>query len=99
MPPPLAQIGVRCFNGKRILEPTEQLAAAFRVGLALPAGFDVVSATPLTIGQWDSIGHLQLVAAIEKSFDLRLEPGDVIDLSSYVDAVAILKRLGAWPLV
>lgn len=73
----------------------EALDEAFRRGLALPRSFDVRSATLASTKRWDSVSHLQLMAAIEKAFDVKLDPGDVMDMTSYSAAVEILKRWGA----
>ena len=35
------------------------------------------------IEQWDSVGHMGLVAALEDAFDIMLDATDIIDLSSY----------------
>jgi hypothetical protein len=75
---------------------SQKLQAAFRDGLALPAGFDVVHAESGAVRQWDSVAHLQLVIAIEDEFRVRLSPGDVIDLKSYDAAIGMLQRLGVW---
>jgi hypothetical protein len=74
----------------------ESLATAFREALALPKAFDVRSVAYDKTSQWDSVAHLLLVTAIEDSFDVRLEPAEVIDLQSYDTAVAILKTHGVW---
>lgn len=44
------------------------------------------------IPAWDSVGHMQLVAAIEQAFDIMLETDDIIDLSSYEVGKEILKK-------
>jgi acyl carrier protein len=80
------------------LEASEKLNSAFCAGLALPPNFDIPSVSSRTTKQWDSVAHLQLVTAIEKSFGVELTPGDVIGLRSYRDAVITLQRLGAWPV-
>jgi acyl carrier protein len=72
------------------------LQAAFRQGLALPPAFDVTHADNSSLGQWDSVAHLQLVVAIEDEFGIRLTPADVIELKSYPAAIAILRRHGVW---
>lgn len=36
-----------------------------------------------TIPEWDSVGHMQLIAAIEDAFDIMIDTDDIIDLSSY----------------
>ncbi len=46
------------------------------------------------IPEWDSVGHMQLVAAIETTFDVMLETQEVLDLSSFGKAVEILTRHG-----
>ena len=35
------------------------------------------------ITEWDSIGHMTLIAAIEEQFKITMETDDLIDLSSY----------------
>jgi acyl carrier protein len=42
------------------------------------------------------VGHLQLVVAIEDEFGVRLDPADVVELRSFQDAEAILRRHGRW---
>ncbi len=44
------------------------------------------------IPAWDSVGHMQLVAALEEAFDIMLETDDIIDLSSYEAGKEILKK-------
>lgn len=42
------------------------------------------------IDQWDSIGHMVLVANIEDAFGITMLPDDVIELSSYEKGKEIL---------
>ena len=44
------------------------------------------------IEQWDSVGHMTLVAAIEDEFDIQLDTDDIIDMSSYEKAQEILTK-------
>lgn len=44
------------------------------------------------IPQWDSVGHMGLVAAIEDAFDIMMDTDDIIDLSSYEKGKEILKK-------
>ena len=44
------------------------------------------------IPQWDSVGHMGLVAAIEDAFDIMMDTDDIIDFSSYVKGKEILKK-------
>jgi len=35
-----------------------------------------------TIPLWDSMGHMELMAALEKKFSIRIETDDIINLTS-----------------
>lgn len=45
-----------------------------------------------SIENWDSVGHMSLVAALEDAFDIMMETDDIIDLSSYEKGQEILAR-------
>lgn len=47
-----------------------------------------------SIPEWDSVGHMSLIAAIEDSFDIMMETDDIIDLSSYEKGKEILAKYG-----
>ena len=47
------------------------------------------------IPQWDSVGHMNLIAALEDSFDLMLDMDDVIGMNSIAVCKNILKKYGA----
>ena len=36
-----------------------------------------------SITQWDSIGHMQLIAALEEAFDIMMDTEDIMEFSSY----------------
>lgn len=46
------------------------------------------------VPNWDSVGHMSLVAAIEDAFDIMMEMDDIIDLSSYEKGKELLKKYG-----
>ena len=45
-----------------------------------------------SIVEWDSVGHMGIIAEIEEAFDIELEMDDVIDFGSYVKGKEILKK-------
>jgi acyl carrier protein len=47
-----------------------------------------------TIQEWDSIGHMALIAALEEAFEIRMETDDIIDFSSYKKGMEILAKYG-----
>jgi len=46
------------------------------------------------IPEWDSVGHMTLIAAIEEAFDIMLEMEDIIDFGSFEKGKDILKKYG-----
>ena len=44
------------------------------------------------IPQWDSVGHMGLVAAVEDAFDIMMDTDDIIDFSSYKKGMELLKK-------
>ena len=44
------------------------------------------------IEEWDSIGHMSLMSALEEAFDISLETDDIVDFSSYEKGKDILKK-------
>lgn len=69
-----------------------QQAFVTALGLAEPVVFETL--TYRETQAWDSVAHMQLVAAIEAAFDLMLDTDDVIGMSSYGKACEIVTRHG-----
>ncbi len=44
------------------------------------------------IEEWDSIGHMTLMSAIEDEFKISLETDDIIDFSSFKKGIEILEK-------
>lgn len=45
-----------------------------------------------SIEEWDSVGHMSLIAALEEAFDIMFDTDDIIDLSSFEKGKEILKK-------
>ena len=43
-----------------------------------------------SIPEWDSVGHMGLIAAIEEEFDIMMEMDEIIDFSGYEKGKEIL---------
>ena len=41
---------------------------------------------------WDSVGHMTLMAALEEAFDIMLDTDDIIDFSSFKKGKEILEK-------
>ncbi len=72
----------------------QKLRSAFSQALGIPVDTDFSQLTYRGIKQWDSVAHMQLVAAIESAFDLMLETDEVIGMSSYAKACEIVGKYG-----
>tara|TARA_B100000123_G_scaffold259788_1_gene225600 strand:- start:418 stop:654 length:237 start_codon:yes stop_codon:yes gene_type:complete len=44
------------------------------------------------IDEWDSIGHMNLISALEENFKITLETDDIVDFSSYNKGKEILSK-------
>ena len=44
------------------------------------------------IEDWDSVGHMQLIAALEDAFDIMFDTDDIIDFSSYEKGKEFMKK-------
>jgi acyl carrier protein len=44
------------------------------------------------IQEWDSVGHMGLIAELEETFEIMLDTDDIIDFSSYEKGKEILAK-------
>ncbi|GAA0223596.1 acyl carrier protein [Saccharothrix mutabilis subsp. mutabilis] len=72
----------------------DRLRTVFVEALGLSDDVDVENLKYRDIDEWDSVGHMALVAAIEDEFDVQFETDQVIDMSSFKVAVDMLKGFG-----
>ncbi len=47
-----------------------------------------------SIAEWDSVGHMSLMAALEEEFEIMMEMEEIIDFSSYKIGKEILSKHG-----
>ena len=45
-----------------------------------------------SIDNWDSIGHMTLMSALEDEFKVSIETDDIVDFSSFKKGLEILKK-------
>ena len=53
---------------------------------------EVPSLTYQSIQNWDSVGHMRLIASLEEAFDIMMDTDDIIDLSSFEKGKEILAK-------
>ena len=45
-----------------------------------------------SISEWDSVGHMSLIAALEEKFDIMFDTEDIIDFSSFDKGKELLRK-------
>tara|TARA_B100000579_G_C22719812_1_gene798825 strand:- start:50 stop:289 length:240 start_codon:yes stop_codon:yes gene_type:complete len=45
-----------------------------------------------SIPEWDSIGHMTLMASLEEAFKISMDTNDIVDFSSYKKGKEILEK-------
>ena len=46
------------------------------------------------IEEWDSVGHMSLIAELEDTFNIMMDTDDIIDFSSYKKGMELLSKYG-----
>lgn len=47
-----------------------------------------------SIPEWDSIGHMSLIASLEEAFDITMDTDDIVEFSSYGKGKEIMSKYG-----
>lgn len=70
----------------------EKYKNAFVEGLEISADVVNEKLEYQGIPQWDSVGHMGLIASLEEAFDIMMDTDDIIDFSSFTKGIEILKK-------
>lgn len=70
----------------------QKLVQAFTESLGINTEQVTDSLTYNSIPEWDSTAHMILIAELENQFNLMLDTDDIIDMSSFAQAKAILAK-------
>ena len=65
---------------------------AFYEALSIKKGDKLENLKYQDIEEWDSIGHMTLISALEEKFGITFETDDIVDFSSYKKGLEILKK-------
>ena len=71
-----------------------KLKRCFSESLGIPIEQVTDGLTYNSIKEWDSVGHMALVASLEGSFDIMLDTDDIVAMSSVGKARDILDKYG-----
>lgn len=69
----------------------EKLQAAFLKGLNLSSIEQLPALRLKESPNWDSVGHIALIAEIEDAFELNLEVEDMFEITTFNAAIEILR--------
>jgi len=72
----------------------KKIEEIFRQEFNLDSEFDLRALAYQSVPEWDSVGHMSLVASLEDEFNIELEMDDIIDLSSFEVALKTLAKYG-----
>lgn len=64
----------------------ESLEDVFMSALEIENSEDLDSLRYGSVPTWDSVGHMVLVAALEKNFGVKLTMGQILDIETFDDA-------------
>ncbi len=71
----------------------EKLVTVFVSALGVPAA-EAESSVFKETREWDSVGHVNLMNAVEEVFDVSLDADDILDFKSFNIGKDILKKYG-----
>ena len=72
----------------------DRLAKVFHETFGLDPGRFSQDTAPDDVSNWDSIGHMNLVANLEKEFGVQFEVDDIMEMSSAGKILELLQAKG-----
>lgn len=73
---------------------TQRLQQCFALALGLSPEQITDELAYRSINEWDSVGHMALVAEIETAFDIMLDTEDILAMNNVAMIKQILNKLG-----
>ena len=70
----------------------EKYKKAYTESLSLDQKVNIEGLEYNSIPEWDSIGHMALISALEDEFKISIETDDIIDFSSFKKGIEILSK-------
>ena len=72
----------------------EKYVEAFVEGLGVDKNIVNSDLKYQSVDEWDSVGHMGLIAELENAFDIEMETDDIVDFNSFDAGKEILKKYG-----
>jgi len=77
---------------KKKMNNLEKYEKIFRESFGLGEDANLEELEYQGIADWDSVGHMDLIAELEDAFGIMMDTDDIIDFSSYVKGKEILAK-------
>ncbi len=71
-----------------------RVANVFQEAFAVPAQSITTQTVPDDVPKWDSLGHMNMVSALEKEFGLGFEIDEIMEMASVQNVLDVLARKG-----
>lgn len=76
------------------MTPQDELVNGFASALGIARDKVTETLAYRSIPEWDSVGHMSLIAELESRFNVMLDTDEILDLSSVAAAKQILGKHG-----
>ena len=70
----------------------EDLKNIFKNSLSLKGKIKIENLKYESVPEWDSIGHMALISALEDKFKISFKTDDIVNFSSFKKGISILKK-------
>lgn len=72
----------------------KRIAAVFHKTFAVPAHIVALETIPNELARWDSLGHMNLVKALEQEFAVKFENDEIVEMVSVAGIIEVLEAKG-----
>jgi acyl carrier protein len=76
------------------MSAANRLASVFQETFGFDSGRFSEATSPEDVPNWDSVGHMNLVAGLEKEFGVQFELDEIMEMSSAARILSILQTKG-----
>jgi len=73
-------------------DTASRLASIFAEVLSLPEHRIHADLAPVDVDQWDSVGHVMLVAAVEQEFSIHFEVDEIMEFTNFQSILSAVDR-------
>lgn len=68
----------------------DRVAKVFSIAFLVSADTITSATTPEDVARWDSLGHMNMVAALEKEFGVTFEVDEIMNMASVAEILNVL---------